>query len=322
MRVDNVQGPNYVAERAILAVTVGGRPFTILQPERRLFTVQRRQVAETAIHTNGLRDLYAALGEGDRNTGWVDPALSQSAGAMDLAGRRALRLRRLRVAERPPPQDRRTLAPAGGAGGRMISLPDRAPPRSAHASSARVAVPAMSRRLLFLLPLATLALMAGFFAWSLMAGRDPASIGSVMVGRPAPRLDLRALRDGDKPLTDALLRTGKPTIVNFFASWCTPCLAEHPLFTRLAQRDGAVIIGIAWKNKPEEARAWLAKLGDPFLYAGQDFDGRTGLDWGLSGVPETYLIDGNGIVRFHFRGPITEKDVRDTVLPFLKGGKP
>ena len=134
----------------------------------------------------------------------------------------------------------------------------------------------MSRRLLFLLPLATLALMAGFFAWSLMAGRDPASIGSVMVGRPAPRLDLRALRDGDKPLTDAMLRTGKPTIVNFFASWCTPCLAEHPLFTRLAQRDGAVIIGIAWKNKPEEARAWLAKLGDPFLYAGQDFDGRTG----------------------------------------------
>ena len=105
VRVDNVQGPNYVAERATLAVTVGGRPFTVLQPERRLFTVQRRQVAETAIHTNGLRDLYAALGEGDRNTGWVDPALSQSAGALDLAGRRALRLRRLRArSSRPPPR--------------------------------------------------------------------------------------------------------------------------------------------------------------------------------------------------------------------------
>jgi cytochrome c biogenesis protein CcmG/thiol:disulfide interchange protein DsbE len=177
----------------------------------------------------------------------------------------------------------------------------------------------MSRRLLFLLPLATLALMAGFFAWSLMAGRDPASIGSVMVGRPAPKLDLRALRDGDKPLTDALLRSGKPVIVNFFASWCTPCLAEHPLFMRLAQREGAVIVGIAWKNKPEEARAWLAKLGDPFLHAGLDFDGKTGLDWGLSGVPETYLIDGNGIVRFHFRGPITEKDVTGVIIPFLKG---
>jgi len=91
-------------------------------------------------------------------------------------------------------------------------------------------------------------------------------------------------------LTNALLATGKPVLVNFFASWCTPCLAEHPLFMRLAQREGAVILGIAWKNKPEEARAWLKKLGDPFLYAGADFDGKTGLDWGLSGVPETYLI--------------------------------
>ena len=177
----------------------------------------------------------------------------------------------------------------------------------------------MSRRLLFLLPLATLALMAGFFAWSLMAGRDPAAIGSVMVGHPAPKLDLPALREGDQPLTDALLRSGKPTIVNFFASWCTPCLAEHPLFARLAEREGATIIGIAWKNKPQDARAWLAKLGDPFRRAGLDLEGRAGIDWGLSGVPETYLIDGSGVVRFHFRGPITEKDVRDTIIPFLKG---
>jgi cytochrome c biogenesis protein CcmG/thiol:disulfide interchange protein DsbE len=179
----------------------------------------------------------------------------------------------------------------------------------------------MSRRLLFLLPLATLALMAGFFAWSLMAGRDPASIGSVMVGRPAPRLDLRALRDGDKPLTDAMLRTGKPTIVNFFASWCTPCLAEHPLFTRLSEREGATIVGIAWKNKRDDALPWLKRLGDPYRLAGLDLDGKTGLDWGLSGVPETYLIDGNGIVRFHFRGPITEKDVTGVIIPFLKGTK-
>jgi cytochrome c biogenesis protein CcmG/thiol:disulfide interchange protein DsbE len=179
----------------------------------------------------------------------------------------------------------------------------------------------MNRRLLFLLPLATLALMAGFFAWSLLAGRDPASIGSVLVGRPAPRLEVTALREGEPPLTDALLKTGKPVIVNFFASWCTPCLAEHPLFTRLAARDGAVIIGIAWKNKPDEARAWLKRLGDPYKFAGADMEGRTGLDWGLSGVPETYLVDGQGIVRRHFRGPITERDVTDSILPFLKGAK-
>jgi len=179
----------------------------------------------------------------------------------------------------------------------------------------------MSRRLLFLLPLATLALMAGFFAWSLMAGRDPASIGSVMVGRPAPHLDLPALATGDPPLGDALLKSGKPVLVNFFASWCTPCLAEHPLFTRLKDREGAVLIGIAWKNKREDALAWLKRLGDPFQAAGRDLSGKTGLDWGLSGVPETYAIDGAGIVRLHFRGPITERDLNESIIPFLKEAK-
>lgn len=177
----------------------------------------------------------------------------------------------------------------------------------------------MSRRLLFLLPLLTLALMTGFFAWSLLAGRDPASIGSVMIGRPAPRLDLPALTPGEPPLTDAMLRTGKPVLVNFFASWCAPCLAEHPLFMRLRDREGATIIGVAWKNKREDATAWLKRLGDPFKAAGLDLEGKTGLDWGLSGVPETYAIDGNGIVRLHFRGPITERDLTESILPFLKG---
>ena len=77
----------------------------------------------------------------------------------------------------------------------------------------------------------------------------------MLVGRPAPHLDLPALRQGDPPLTDALLKTGKPVLVNFFASWCAPCLAEHPLFTRLKEREGATIIGIAWKNKRDEADA-------------------------------------------------------------------
>lgn len=177
----------------------------------------------------------------------------------------------------------------------------------------------MSRRLLFVLPLLTLALMAGFFAWSLMSGRDPSSIGSVLVGQPAPRLELPALRPGEPPLSGAILRTGKPVIVNFFASWCTPCLAEHPLFTRLAERESATIVGIAWKNKRDDALQWLKRLGDPYKLAGLDLDGRTGLDWGLSGVPETYLIDGQGIVRRHFRGPLTERDLNETILPFLKG---
>ena len=177
----------------------------------------------------------------------------------------------------------------------------------------------MTNRALFLLPLLMLVILAGFFGWSLMSGRDPAAIGSVMVGRPAPRLAAPSLRDGEPALADGLLKSGKPVLVNFFASWCTPCLAEHPLFTRLKEREGATIIGVAWKDKPDATRAWLARLGDPFARAGYDLDGKLALDWGLSGVPETYLVDGQGIVRLHFRGPLTERDLA-TILPLLRGG--
>ena len=162
------------------------------------------------------------------------------------------------------------------------------------------------RRLLFILPLLTLATMAGFFAWSLSSGRNPASIGSALVGRPAP--------------AGLQLASSKPVLINFFASWCAPCLAEHPLFLRLKEREGATIIGIAWKNKPEEARAWLARLGDPYARVDFDPEGKLSLDWGLSGVPETYLVDAQGILRLHFRGPISERDLTE-ILPLLKAGK-
>src|SRR5260370_41755678 len=165
-----------------------------------------------------------------------------------------------------------------------------------------------SNRTLFLLRLMTLVAMAGLFGWALVSGRDPASIGSVMVGRAAPRL------------ADAPLNSGKPVLVNFFASWCAPCRVEHPLFMRLKEREGATIIGVAWKDKPEATRAWLAKYGDPFSRVGTDPEGKTALDWGLSGVPETYLIDGRGIVRLHFRGPINEQDLIQRILPALRGG--
>ena len=179
----------------------------------------------------------------------------------------------------------------------------------------------MKSRLLFLLPLATLLVLAGFFGWSLLSGRDPASIGSAVVNRPAPPLAAPSLREGEPALTDALLRSGKPVLINFFASWCAPCLLEHPLLLRLKEREGATIIGIAWKNKPDEARAWLKKLGDPFRYAGVDPEGKLSLDWGLSGVPETYLVDGDGIVRLHYRRAINERDVTESILPLLRGAK-
>ena len=177
-----------------------------------------------------------------------------------------------------------------------------------------------SNRLLYLLPLLTLAILAGFFGWSLVSGRDPASIGSALVGQPAPPLEAPALWPDKPALSDALLHTGKPVLVNFFASWCAPCLAEQPLLERLAKKEGVTIIGVAWKNKPEEARAWLQRLGDPFAAAGYDLDGSMAVNWGLSGVPETFLIDAKGIVRLHIRAPILEKDVESRILPLLRAG--
>jgi len=182
------------------------------------------------------------------------------------------------------------------------------------------AVPVRPNRLLYLLPLMTLAILAGFFGWSLVSERDPASIGSALVGHPAPPLKAPALRPGEAALSDALLHTGKPVLVNFFASWCTPCLAEQALLERLAKKQGVTIIGVAWKNKPEEARSWLERLGDPFAAAGYDLDGSMAVNWGLSGVPETFLIDAQGIVRLHIRAPILEKDVESRILPLLRAG--
>ncbi len=140
-----------------------------------------------------------------------------------------------------------------------------------------------------------------------------------MVGRPAPKLDLAALREGEPALTDALLKSGKPVLVNFFASWCTPCLAEHPLFTRLAERDGATIIGVAWKNKRDDALKWLKRLGDPFKYAGLDLEGRTGLDWGFPACPRPISSMARGSCGCTSEDRSTNAISMSRILPALKG---
>ena len=174
----------------------------------------------------------------------------------------------------------------------------------------------MSNRWLYVLPLLMLVIMAGFFAYALTQNRNPADIGAPLVGHKAPTVDLAPLHDGGARLATADW-PGKVTVVNFFASWCAPCLAEHPLFLRL-KGEGVRLHGINYRNKPEEAKAWLARLGDPYERIGTDQDGKAGVEFGISGVPETFVIDKAGIVRLHLRRPLTPDDVNTGILPLVR----
>jgi DsbE subfamily thiol:disulfide oxidoreductase len=174
----------------------------------------------------------------------------------------------------------------------------------------------VSNRWLFALPLVMLVIIAAFFARALWFGGNPADIGAPLVGQKAPVIDLAPLNDGAPRLATADWQR-KVTVVNFFASWCAPCLVEHPLFLRM-KGEGVRLHGINYRNKPEEAKVWLARLGDPYERIGVDPDGKAGVEFGLSGVPETLVIDKTGIVRLHLRRPLTPDDVNKTILPMVR----
>jgi cytochrome c biogenesis protein CcmG/thiol:disulfide interchange protein DsbE len=131
-----------------------------------------------------------------------------------------------------------------------------------------------------------------------------------------PAFELAKL-DGSGTLTTAALE-GQVTLVNFFASWCVPCRVEHPLLMRLATDDKVAIYGIAYKDNNDDSRRILAQLGDPYRAVGVDTGGRTGFDFGVYGVPETYVIDRAGHIRQRFVGPLTAETVEHELLPLLK----
>ena len=166
----------------------------------------------------------------------------------------------------------------------------------------------MSNRWLFVLPLLMALLLGGFFGYALLAGRNTEDIGSPLVGKAAPAIDLAPLIEGGKRLNIDDWK-GHVSVVNFFASWCAPCQVEHPLMMRMA-RDGVRLQGVNYKNKPEDAKPWLARLGDPYERIGVDADGKAGVEFGISGVPETFVIDKAGIVRLHLRRPLTPDDTQ------------
>ncbi len=170
----------------------------------------------------------------------------------------------------------------------------------------------MIRKLAFILPVLLFAGLLAVFSMGLT--QDPHRLPSALIDRPAPDFALPALYAGAPGLSRKDLEGGV-RLVNFFASWCLPCRDEQPQLMLLAHRPGIVIEGIAYKDKPEEARHFLERLGDPFRRIGVDQDGRTAIDFGVYGVPETYLVDASGHIRYRHVGPLTAADVDRKILP-------
>ncbi len=172
------------------------------------------------------------------------------------------------------------------------------------------------RRAFYLLPLVAFLVIVTYFSVSLRPGHDIHELPSAMLEKPAPGFDLAGLHNA-RPLALEALK-GHPFVINFFASWCLPCRIEHPLLMRLAEQNHLPLYGIAYKDKPEDASRLLATFGDPYRQIGVDSDGRVGLDFGVYGVPETYVIDRTGRIRRRFVGPLTASTVDKDLLPLLK----
>jgi cytochrome c biogenesis protein CcmG/thiol:disulfide interchange protein DsbE len=161
------------------------------------------------------------------------------------------------------------------------------------------------RRLAFIVPLALTALVVALLGRGLWRDEGAGYRPTVMIGMQAPALKLPAIWPG-RPA----LRLGEPeqeiVAVNFFASWCVPCRAEHPVLLRLAKSKGVRLVGVAYKDTAQSAQAFLGELGDPFSAAGLDQDGKAAIAFGITGVPETFFLDRQGVIRHHVAGPLTQ----------------
>ena len=164
------------------------------------------------------------------------------------------------------------------------------------------------RRFLFFIPLIISLIIGLFSIWSLLSGRDPASIPSALVNNkvpefqlgPIPGINLMGLSNED------ISKSQKITVLNFFASWCIPCSAEHSSLKKLAWKEDIFLVGVNYKDTAKDASEWLNKLGNPYARTGFDSSGRIGIEWGISGVPETFIIDKNGIILNRFSGPLLD----------------
>jgi cytochrome c biogenesis protein CcmG/thiol:disulfide interchange protein DsbE len=175
-------------------------------------------------------------------------------------------------------------------------------------------------------PLAIFCTLALVFAFALKTG-DPSKLPSALIGRPVPAIALPALEGlstGAEPVAgfaDTDLASGKVAVVNFWASWCGPCVYEHPLLMTLKERHGVRLYGVNYKDQATAARRFLGRYGNPFSAVGVDGDGRAAIEWGVYGMPETFVVDGKGRVAYKHVGPITPESLETKLLPAIRAAQ-
>ena len=167
----------------------------------------------------------------------------------------------------------------------------------------------------FLIPLGVFVVLAGFLFVGL--GLNPREVPSPFIGKPAPEFRLAQLAQPEKAFTPQEMR-GEVWLLNVWASWCVACRQEHPLLVELAREKTIPIVGLNYKDKPDAAIGWLAQLGDPYTLSVKDLDGRVGIEYGVYGVPETFVIDRTGVIRYKQIGPITEEVWKKKMLPLVQ----
>lgn len=174
------------------------------------------------------------------------------------------------------------------------------------------------RRLLVVLPLIAFAALVAVFFVQLESGGDKSAIPSALIGTTAPATSLPPLEATGLPGLETSAMAGKVTLVNVWASWCVPCRQEHPLLMELAKDKRFDVAGLNYKDKPDNAARFLGSLGNPYTAIGRDENGRAAINWGVYGVPETFVVDAKGTIAFKHVGPLTPQAVAETLMPAIE----
>jgi cytochrome c biogenesis protein CcmG, thiol:disulfide interchange protein DsbE len=167
----------------------------------------------------------------------------------------------------------------------------------------------------FIVPLAVFVLMVGLLGWGL--GLDPKKVPSPLIDKAAPSFSLAMLGDPSRSLSTRDM-LGQVWVLNVWASWCVSCRAEHAVITELAKRNLVTVVGLNYKDEPADATRWLEQFGNPYATSVIDRDGRVGIDWGVYGVPETFVIGADGLIKYKHIGPVTLESLDNKIMPILR----